>query len=244
LAYGTESIAAVDKITGPGNSYVAAAKRLVAGDVGIDMIAGPSEVLVLADESAEPALIAIDLMAQAEHDACAACYLVTTDAELAEEVLQELEGFLEDSPRAEVTRKSLEENGVIFVVPDLASGIAIANAIAPEHLEVHLEGALDLLGLLDNAGAIFLGPWTPESVGDYIAGPNHILPTGGTARYASPLGTDDFLKKTSVISYSISALAADAEAIITLATREGLWAHGKAVRARFELLEDEGSDVG
>jgi histidinol dehydrogenase len=240
MAYGTQSIAVVDKITGPGNAYVACAKRLVAGDVGIDMIAGPSEVLILADETAEPSLVAIDLMAQAEHDANAACYVVTTDPDLPAEVEEELKEFLLDTPRAEITRASLDNNGIIFVAPDLACAVAACNAIAPEHLEVHMDGALELLGLLDNAGAIFLGQWTPESVGDYVAGPNHTLPTNGTSRFSSPLSTDDFIKKTSVISYSMSALNEQSNAILDLADVEGLWAHGKAVRARFELLESEG----
>ncbi|MDR2492997.1 MAG: histidinol dehydrogenase [Coriobacteriales bacterium] len=243
LAYGTKKIAAVDKITGPGNAYVAAAKRQVAGDVGIDMVAGPSEVLILADESAEPALVALDLMAQAEHDPLAACYLVTTDEELVEEVLEEIDAFMADSPRAEVTRTSLDDNGIAFVVPDLATALLAVNTIAPEHLEVHMDNPIDLLGLIDNAGAIFLGPWTPESVGDYIAGPNHTLPTGGTARFSSPLSTADFIKRSSVISYSYTALLKDAPAITALAEKEGLWAHGKAVSARFELLEDDDDDL-
>ncbi|MCL2757260.1 MAG: histidinol dehydrogenase [Coriobacteriia bacterium] len=237
LAYGTQSISPVDKITGPGNAYVTAAKRQVYGDVGIDMLAGPSEVLILADDSAEPALLAIDLMAQAEHDPHAACYLVTTDETLVEEVLAEIEEFLIDSPRADITRASLEDNGVIFVAPDLTTALLAANTIAPEHLEIHMENPFELLGLIDNAGAIFLGPWTPESVGDYLAGPNHTLPTGGTARFSSPLSVDDFVKRTSVISYTYAALHKDAEAIEELAAKEGLWAHGKSVRARFELLE-------
>ena len=239
LAYGTESIDKVDKITGPGNAFVAAAKRQVFGDVGIDMIAGPSELLILADESAEPALIAIDLMAQAEHDPQSCCYLVTTDELLVEEVLEEIDEFLKDSPRADITKESLDNNGIIFVAADLATALQTVNTIAPEHLEVHMDNPFDMLGLIDNAGAIFLGPWTPESVGDYIAGPNHTLPTGGTARFSSPLSVDDFVKRTSVVSYTYPALKKDAEAIEAIAAKEGLWAHGKAVRARFELLEDE-----
>jgi histidinol dehydrogenase len=239
LAYGTDSIAPVDKITGPGNSYVAAAKRQVAGDVGIDMVAGPSEVLILADDGAEPALIAIDLMAQAEHDPDAACYLVTTDIDLPDDVLEEIEAFLEDSPRAEITRASLDNNGVIFISPDLPTALLAVNTIAPEHLEIQMDNPFDLLGLIDNAGAIFLGPWTPESVGDYMAGPNHTLPTSGTARYSSPLSVADFTKRSNIISYSYTSLRNQARFIETLAAREELWAHGKAVRARFELLEDD-----
>lgn len=239
LAYGTESIAPVDKIVGPGNAYVAAAKRAVSGDVGIDMLAGPSELAILADDSAEPALLALDLMAQAEHDPNAACYLVTTDPDLVEEVGAEIAAFLEDSPRAGITQESLDKNGIIFVTPDLGTALSTINALAPEHLEIQTSDAMDLLGLIDNAGAIFLGPWSPTSVGDYAAGPNHTLPTSATARFSSPLGVDDFIKFSSVVAYSFSALKQDEETILTLAAAEGLWAHGKSVRARFELFEDE-----
>lgn len=239
LAYGTESIAPVDKIVGPGNAYVAAAKRAVSGDVGIDMVAGPSELAILADDTSEPALIALDMMAQAEHDPDAACYLITTDEDLVEEVVDEIDAFIEDSPRADITRESLDNNGVIFVVPDLSTAIDAVNAIAPEHLELQTSDAMDLLGLIDNAGAIFVGIWSPTSVGDYAAGPNHTLPTSGTARFSSPLSVDDFIKTSSVISYSYSALKQGEETILTLAAAEGLWAHGKSVRARFELFEDE-----
>lgn len=239
LAYGTESIVPVDKIVGPGNAYVAAAKRAVSGDVGIDMVAGPSELAILADDTSEPSLLALDLMAQAEHDPDAVCYLVTTDAELAEDVPEEIAAFIEDSPRAEITQQSLDKNGIIFVAPDLSTAIDAINTIAPEHLEIQTSDAMDLLGLIDNAGAIFIGPWSPTSVGDYAAGPNHTLPTGGTARFSSPLGVDDFVKFSSVISYSFSALKKDEERILTLAAAEGLWAHGKSVRARFEIFEDE-----
>lgn len=239
LAYGTESITPVDKIVGPGNAYVAAAKRAVSGDVGIDMLAGPSELAILADDSAEPALLALDLMAQAEHDPNAACYLVTTDPDLVEEVGAEIAAFLEDSPRAGITQESLDKNGIIFVTPDLGTALSTINALAPEHLEIQTSDAMDLLGLIDNAGAIFLGPWSPTSVGDYAAGPNHTLPTSATARFSSPLGVDDFIKFSSVVAYSFSALKQDEETILTLAAAEGLWAHGKSVRARFELFEDE-----
>lgn len=242
LAYGTESIAAVDKIVGPGNAYVAAAKRAVNGDVGIDMLAGPSELAILADDSSEPALLALDLMAQAEHDPNAACYLITTDPDLAEDVPVEIEAFLEDSPRGELTRAALDKNGIIFVVPDISTAIDTINAIAPEHLEIQTADALDYLGLIDNAGAIFLGTWSPSVVGDYVAGPNHTLPTSGTARFSSPLSVDDFMKFSSVVSYSYSALVKDEETILTLAAAEGLWAHGKSVRARFELLEEDDAD--
>jgi histidinol dehydrogenase len=239
LAYGTESIAPVDKIVGPGNAYVAAAKRAVSGDVGIDMIAGPSEIAILADETSEPALIALDLMAQAEHDPNAACYLITTDPELADDVLEEIAAFIEDSPRREITQEALDKNGIIFVAPDLATAIDAVNAIAPEHLEILTSPAQDLLGLIDNAGAIYLGSWSPVSVGDYVAGTNHTLPTSSSARYSSPLGVDDFVKFSNVVSYSYSALKQEEETILTLAATEGLWAHGKSVRARFELFEEE-----
>jgi histidinol dehydrogenase len=238
LAYGTDEIAAVDKITGPGNSYVAAAKRLVNGDVGIDMVAGPSEVLILADETSDPALIAIDLCAQAEHDPEASTYLVTTDEDLVDEVIEEIERFLNESPRQEITKQSIDENCLVLICPDLATALLAANTIAPEHLEVHMDQPLELLGLIENAGAIFLGPWTPESVGDYIAGPNHTLPTGGTARFSSPLSVEDFIKRTSIVSYSYAALQKDAPTIRAIAEMEGLWAHGKAVDVRFESEGD------
>lgn len=237
LAYGTRQIPRVDKITGPGNAYVAAAKKLVMGDVGIDMIAGPSEVLVLADDTAEPALVAIDLMAQAEHDPRAACYLVTTDPTLPAMVDGALEVLLAESPRADVTRRSLADNGVAVVCTDLGQALDAVNLIAPEHLEILMEEPMELLGSIRNAGAVFLGPWTPESVGDYVAGPNHTLPTGGTARFSSPLSVDDFTKRTSVISYSYGALVEDAPTVLTLAEREGLWAHGRAVSLRLEFAD-------
>jgi histidinol dehydrogenase len=243
LAYGTDEIAAVDKITGPGNAYVTAAKRLVYGDVGIDMTAGPSEVLILADETSDPSLIAIDLLAQAEHDPQAATYLVTTDEELVDEVIEEVERFLNESPRQEVTKRSIDDNCLVLVCPDLATALLAANTIAPEHLEIQMDQPLELLGLIENAGAVFLGPWTPESVGDYIAGPNHTLPTGGTARFASPLSVDDFVKRTSVLSYSYAALQADASDIRALAATEGLWAHAKAVEVRFETGYDEDGEA-
>lgn len=239
LAYGTQSIAPVDMIVGPGNAYVAAAKRAVSGDIGIDMLAGPSELAILADDTSEPALIALDLMAQAEHDPDAVCYLVTTDSDLVDEVVDEIAAFIPDSPRAEITQQSLDNNGIIFVAPDLSTAVGAVNAIAPEHLEIQTADAMDLLGLIDNAGAIFVGAWSPTSVGDYAAGPNHTLPTSGTARFSSPLSVDDFVKFSSVISYSYSALKKDENNILTIAAAEGLWAHGKSVRARFELFEDE-----
>ncbi len=240
LAYGTESIRPVDKITGPGNAYVAAAKKIVSGDVGIDMIAGPSEVCVVADETADPALVGIDLMAQAEHDPLAACYLVVFDAEYADAVERAVQRHLESSTRAEITSASLNDQGLVVVCPSLQQAIGAVNAIAPEHLELHVADAMGLLGSIRNAGAVFLGEWTPEAVGDYVAGPNHTLPTGGTARYASPLSVDEFVKKTSVIQYTPQALANDADAVMAIARHEGLWAHAMSVELRCKLLEEKG----
>ncbi|MHB8050006.1 MAG: histidinol dehydrogenase [Coriobacteriia bacterium] len=242
LAYGTDTIPRVDKITGPGNAYVTAAKKLVMGDVGIDMLAGPSEVLILADETAEPMFVAIDLMAQAEHDPRAATYLVTTDENLPARVELALRELLAGSSRAEVIERSLTDNGVVIVCPDIDVALDAANLIAPEHLEVQMAEPFELLGSIKNAGAIFLGPWTPESVGDYVAGPNHVLPTGGTARFSSPLSVDDFVKKSSVISYSLQGLEADGATVMTIAEAEGLEAHAAAVGIRLAAvygLEDE-----
>jgi len=240
LAFGTSTIPRVDKVTGPGNAYVTAAKKLVIGEVGIDMLAGPSEVLILADETAEPGFVAIDLMAQAEHDPRAATYLVTTDPTLVDEVEEALEVLLEEAPRAEVMRRSLTDNGRAIVVADVNAALDAANLIAPEHLEVMMAEPFELLGSIRNAGAIFLGPWTPESVGDYVAGPNHVLPTGGTARFSGPLSVEDFVKRSSVLSYSREALEADAANVIAIAVAEGLDAHADAVALRLELTgEDE-----
>jgi histidinol dehydrogenase len=228
---------ASDKIVGPGNAYVTAAKKLVMGDVGIDMLAGPSEVLVLADETAVPAFVAIDLMAQAEHDPRAATYLVTTDPELPDLVEEALEVLLEESPRGEITRRSLTDNGSC-VCPDMVAALDVSDLIAPEHLEIQMAEPYELLGSIRNAGAIFLGPWTPESVGDYVAGPNHVLPTGGTARFSSPLSVDDFVKKSSVLGYSFEALEMDGPTVLEIADKEGLWAHGRAVSLRLEAVDD------
>jgi len=234
LAFGTDTIPAVDKIVGPGNAYVAAAKKHVVGDVGIDMIAGPSEVLILADETANPRLVAIDLMAQAEHDERAATYLVTTDAALPEKVESELSQLLEATERPDITRASLEDNGLVVVCKNMADAIMVSDVIAAEHLEVMTEDADVVADTISNAGAIFIGSWTPESVGDYVAGPNHVLPTGGTARFSSPLSTDDFIKKSSIIKYTPTGLERDRLAIETIAEAEGLWAHKAAVTMRFE----------
>lgn len=237
LTYGTESIKSVSKITGPGNAYVAAAKKIVSGDVGIDMIAGPSEVCIVADETAQAELVAIDLMAQAEHDPLASCYLLTSSEEYADAVEAAVENHLSSSTRAEVTRASLRDQGLIVVCPDVTTAFEAVNVIAPEHLEIHMDKAFDLLGLVHNAGAIFLGEWTPEAVGDYVAGPNHTLPTGGTARFSSPLSVDEFVKKSSVIQYTPQALQNDASAIVTIADHEGLWAHARSVEYRCNLIK-------
>lgn len=239
LAYGTETIAPVDKITGPGNAFVAAAKKVVSGDVGIDMIAGPSEVCVVADETALPELVAIDLMAQAEHDPLASCYLVTFSSEYADQVEAAINEHMKESTRAEITKASLDNQGLIIVCPSLTAALETVNVIAPEHLELHVSNAMELLGSIRHAGAIFMGEWTPEAVGDYVAGPNHTLPTGGTARFSSPLSVDEFIKKSSVIQYSAAALMRDASAIMTIADHEGLWAHAQSVRLRTKLAEQE-----
>ena len=241
-AYGTETIPKVSKIVGPGNAYVAAAKRYVSGDVGIDMVAGPSEVCVLADASSDPAVVAADLMAQAEHDPMAACYLVTCDAQLAESVVACIEKLVSQSPREEITRASLDDHGVIVVSETMESAIDAVNVIAPEHLELHVEAAFDLLGKIENAGAIFVGPWSSEPLGDYVAGPNHTLPTGGTATFSNPLGVYDFVKRSSVISYTREGLAVDGPAVQTLAQAEGLFSHALSVGMRRRLVE-EGTDA-
>ena len=239
LAYGTETIAPVDKITGPGNAFVAAAKKVVSGDVGIDMIAGPSEVCVVADETALPELVAIDLMAQAEHDPLASCYLVTFSSEYADQVEAAINEHMKESTRAEITKASLDNQGLIIVCPSLPAALETVNVIAPEHLELHVSNAMELLGSIRHAGAIFMGEWTPEAVGDYVAGPNHTLPTGGTARFSRPRSVDEFIKKSSVIQYSAAALMRDASAIMTIADHEGLWAHAQSVRLRTKLAEQE-----
>lgn len=240
VAYGTKSIPAVSKIVGPGNAYVAAAKRYVSGDVGIDMVAGPSEVCVLADATADPAVVAADLMAQAEHDPMAACYLVTCDASLPDRVLDAVEVLVSQSPREKITRVSLDDHGVVVVAETLEAAVDAVNTIAPEHLELHCADAFSLLGGIRNAGAIFVGPWSSEPLGDYVAGPNHTLPTGGTATFSNPLGVYDFVKRSSVIAYTAAGLAADGPAVQTLAQAEGLWAHALSVGMRRKLLEEGG----
>ncbi|MFC3799272.1 histidinol dehydrogenase [Cohnella sp. GCM10012308] len=238
LAYGTESIPAVDKICGPGNIYVALAKRAVFGAVDIDSIAGPSEIVVLADDSADARFVAADMLSQAEHDEMASAMLVTPSERLAREVEAELARQVATLPRREIAERSLEQYGAILTVSDLAEGIDVVNKLAPEHLEIMTEDPLELLGRIENAGAIFLGPYSSEPVGDYFAGPNHILPTNGTARFSSPLNVDDFVKKSSLIRYSREALRRDAAGIASLARHEGLEAHARAVEIRFK----EGGD--
>ncbi len=232
LAFGTETIRRVDKIVGPGNRFVAEAKRQVVGQVGIDMIAGPTEVLVIADDSAHPDRVAADLIAQAEHDEDAASWLVTTSAALADALPRALERALARAPRAAIARVSLATNGVIVVVPTLADAAEVANRRAPEHLEIVARDAEAIVPLIRHAGAVFVGDDTPEPVGDYLAGPSHVLPTGGTARYASPLGVYDFVKRSSLIRYSRTRLEADAARIIALAEAEGLDGHAEAIRIR------------
>ena len=239
VAYGTQTIPQVAKIVGPGNAYVASAKRYVSGDVGIDMIAGPSEVCVLADATADPAIVAADLMAQAEHDPLAACFLVTDAADLPERVLEAVEALVSQSPREEITRTSLADKGVIVACDSLDAAIDAVNLIAPEHLELHCADAFSLLGRIQNAGAIFVGPWSSEPLGDYVAGSNHTLPTGGTALFSNPLGVYDFQKRSSVISYTREGLMKDGPAVQTLAQAEGLWAHALSVGMRLKLDEGE-----
>jgi histidinol dehydrogenase len=232
LAYGTATIPRVDKVVGPGNRWVAEAKRQVVGQVGIDMIAGPTEVLVLADGTADPARVAADLIAQAEHDEDASAWCVTPDEALADALQAALDRALARAPRAAIARAALEQNGLLVLVPSMLDAIDVANLRAPEHLEIMAEGAQRIASAIRHAGAIFLGDDTPEAVGDYLAGPSHVLPTAGTARYASPLGVYDFVKRTSVIRYSRARLEHDAPHIVALAEAEGLAGHADAVRMR------------
>lgn len=236
MAYGTATIPKVDKIVGPGNIYVATAKRYVFGQVDIDMIAGPSEILIIADDSADPEFVASDLLSQAEHDELASAILVTPSRRLAEGVDKELERQLASLSRKEIVRKAVDRFGAILLVEDLKAAAEISNSIAPEHLELAVEKPFELLGLIRNAGAIFLGHYTPEPVGDYIAGPNHVLPTGGTARFSSPLSTEDFMKKSSLIFYTKEGLDRVAESVQEIAEVEGLEAHGDAIRVRMSKM--------
>jgi histidinol dehydrogenase len=232
LAYGTDTIPRVDVIVGPGNQYVAEAKRQVMGRVRIDMIAGPSEVLIIADDTARAAFVAADMLAQAEHDPQALAMVITTSEQLAGEIANELELQLPQLPRAEIARTSLAARGLILLVDNLEQAIDLANEIAIEHLELQVAEPWQWLPRIRHAGAIFLGSWTPEAAGDYVAGPNHVLPTMGTARISSALGVETFLKKSSIISYSRQALAADGDHIRRLAALEGLTAHGNSVAVR------------
>jgi len=232
LAYGTETVAAVDKITGPGNRYVAAAKKLVFGVVGIDSIAGPSEVVILADDNARADFIAADLLAQAEHDEDASSVLITTSETLAREVAAELDRQLSALPRKAIAEKSLAQFGALIVVSDLDEGVSIINDLAPEHLEIVTGEDEAIAAKIKNSGAIFFGSYTPEAVGDYFAGPNHVLPTGGAARFSSALGVYDFMKRTSMLRYSREALAECADKISTLARAEGLAGHARSAMIR------------
>ncbi len=234
LAYGTESIPKVDKIVGPGNIYVALAKKAVYGNVGIDSIAGPSEILVLADESANARYVAADLLSQAEHDEMASAILITTSEQLAGQVSRQIEEYLKTLSRAEIIRKSLEQYGCILLAEDMTQAIEAANAIASEHLEILTENPFEVMMKIRNAGAIFIGENSSEPLGDYFAGPNHILPTNGTAKFFSPLSVDDFIKKSSVIYYSREALEPVKDDIIAFAEEEKLTAHANSIRVRFD----------
>ena len=234
LSYGTETIPAVYKIVGPGNIFVAMAKKMVFGEVAIDMVAGPSEVLIISDDSSDPVHIAADLLSQAEHDKLAACILVTTSEELAKLVAVEIESQLAELPRQEIARESINNNGRIIIAKSIEEAILISNEIAPEHLELAVMDPFALLSKIKNAGSIFLGHNTPEPLGDYLAGPNHTIPTSGTAKFASPLSVDDFIKKSSVIYYSKEALEKVKDKVILFAESEGLTAHANSVRKRFK----------
>ncbi len=234
LAYGTESIAKVDKIVGPGNIYVALAKKAVYGHVSIDSIAGPSEILVLADETANPRYVAADLLSQAEHDELASAILITTSSELAEKVSEEVDLFVTQLSRKEIIEKSLDNYGYIMVAETLEEAVEAANEIASEHLEIMMKDAFMVMTKIKNAGAIFIGEYSSEPLGDYMAGPNHILPTNGTAKFFSPLGVDDFIKKSSIISYSREALEPIYRDIVTFANSESLTAHANSIAVRFE----------
>jgi len=234
LAYGTETVPRVDKITGPGNIYVATAKKMVFGQVDIDMIAGPSEILVINDGSGEPAHIAADLLSQAEHDELASSILITTDEAFGAEVQKALVEQLSGLSRVEIARQSIERYGAIIVAADLDEAIAFSNRIAPEHLELAVDNPFEILPRIRHAGAIFMGHHTPEAAGDYLAGPNHTLPTGGTARFFSPLGVDDFVKKSSIVSFSRPGLERLGEDIVHIAELEGLTAHARSVSIRLE----------
>lgn len=234
MAFGTESVPVVDKIVGPGNIFVALAKKAVFGYTGIDSVAGPSEVLVLADETANPRYVAADLLSQAEHDQMACAILITTSADLASEVAKEIEGFVKVLERREIIQASLDNYGAILVAENMDEAIEAVNAVASEHLEIVTKDPFEVMTRVRNAGAIFLGESSSEPLGDYFAGPNHVLPTNGTARFFSPLGVDTFIKKSSIISYSRAALEAVHEDVETFAKAEGLTAHANSIHVRFE----------
>ncbi len=233
LAYGTEKIPKVDKIVGPGNIFVATAKRFLYGVVDIDMVAGPSEILIVADKSAKPAFLAADLMSQAEHDQMASSILLTTSETVARATVKEIERQIKFLERQEIIERSLQDYGEIIVCEDMQQAIEFANELAPEHLEMCVEEPLKYIGMLDNAGSVFLGHWSPEPLGDYYAGPNHVLPTSGTARFFSPLSVDSFIKKSSFIYYTEEELKKAKDDIITLAETEGLTAHANSIKVRF-----------
>lgn len=239
LAYGTESIPKVDKIVGPGNIYVALAKRAVYGHVSIDAIAGPSEILVIADETANPRYVAADLLSQAEHDELASAILVTTSGKLAEEVSEEVDKFISRLSRAEIIKKSLDNYGYILVADTMEDAIDVANEIASEHLEIQTKNPYDVMTKIRNAGAIFIGEYSSEPLGDYFAGPNHVLPTNGTAKFFSPLSVDDFIKKSSIIAYSKDALKEIHLDIEHFAESEQLTAHANSIRVRFEEEQED-----
>lgn len=235
MAYGTETIPKVDVITGPGNIFVATAKKMVFGEVNIDMIAGPSEIGVLADDTANPSHVAIDLLSQAEHDEMASSILITPSQKFADACAVEIEVWLKKLPREEIARKSIEERAAIIVTESMEEAVRLMNEIAPEHLEVATENPFGLLPSIKHAGAIFLGHFTPEAIGDYVAGPNHTLPTGGTAKFYSPLGVENFMKKSSIIAFSRQAINEIGEACALIANTEGLGAHEASVRCRLDL---------
>ena len=234
LAYGTEKIPKVDKIVGPGNIFVATAKKLLYGVVDIDMVAGPSEILIVADKTADPAFLAADLMSQAEHDKLASAILLTTSSDLAKQTLHEIEKQIKHLERQAIIEESLENYGEIIVCESLEQAIRFANELAPEHLELCITEPLKYIGKVDNAGSVFLGNWSPEPLGDYYAGPNHVLPTSGTARFFSPLSVDSFVKKSSFIYYTCAELRNAKDDIIKLAESEGLTAHANSIKVRFE----------
>ena len=239
LAYGTQTVPRVDKITGPGNAYVAEAKRQVFGDVGIDMIAGPSDILIIADESADPSLVAADMLSQCEHGGDSSAVLITDSGELAGQVSKQIELQLKALPREKTAREAIDNNSAIIIAESIEQAFAVSNEIAPEHLEIFLDDALNYLDKVSNAGSVFLGKYTPEAVGDYYAGPNHTLPTSGSARFSSPLSVDDFIKKSSFSFYTIEALNGAAGDVVRFAENEGLKAHAVSVQKRTGAANNE-----